>query len=96
MMPSVAYARMMNCEVGAGEGVNVGSGLDVGKAGVVQAVNRVTARNKGEKKRTILSIHRHISQDRDGVFDGGANLGRDRQGIGFHAKHDCPGNRWNF
>ena len=61
-MPSVAYARMMNCEAGAGEGegITVGSGLGtafvlMGVAEVEQDINKTASRPRLIKKRYILS-----------------------------------------
>ena len=59
-MPSVAYARIINCE-GIGEGIAVGSGvcvtvvLGVGVAEAEQDVNKMASNPRLEKKRGILS-----------------------------------------
>ena len=60
MMPSVAYARMMNGG-GMGEGITVGSGLEVAGTVVVgadeveQDVNKVASKMRLRKRRCILS-----------------------------------------
>ena len=50
MIASVAYARMMNCDAGTGEGITVGFGLggadvlEIGVAGAAQETRRTMSR----------------------------------------------------
>ena len=61
-MPSVAYARMMNCDFaeGEGDGITVGSRLEVdsepgaGVAGAEQDANKMAVRHRLSKRRDIL------------------------------------------
>ena len=61
-MPSVAYARMMNCDFAEGEGdgitvgsrIEVASVLDTGMAGAEQDANKMAVRERPSKRRDIL------------------------------------------